>query len=59
MDAKQELFERFGKLFIERVRDRQIGYIDAFYEQKGPQKLKNTKMNCIPCRLNKLIWLKP
>jgi len=36
-DKKQELFERFGKLFIERVRDRQISYIDAFYDQKGPQ----------------------
>ncbi len=36
METKEELFERFGKLFIERVRDWQMGYIDAFVEQRGP-----------------------
>jgi hypothetical protein len=40
MDATQELFERFGKLFIERVRDLQIGYVDAFLEQTSPQSAK-------------------
>ena len=43
MDAKQELFERFGKLFIERVRDTQIHYIDAFLEEEGPQAEKYKK----------------
>lgn len=36
MNPKEELFERFGKELIDRVRDNQIHYFDAFIEQKAP-----------------------
>src|SRR5689334_90077 len=36
MDNKRELVERFGKLFIEEVRDPQIRFIDSFLDQKVP-----------------------
>jgi uncharacterized protein (DUF433 family) len=35
-DAKQELFESFGKHLIERVRDKEISYADGFLDQKAP-----------------------
>ena len=36
MTPEEELFEKFGKQFIERVRDRQIQYADMFLDQKAP-----------------------
>ena|GEM_PF-379817 len=39
-DAKQKLFESFGKRLIEWVRDKEISYADGFLDQKAPYAAK-------------------
>jgi hypothetical protein len=36
MTPQEELFEKFGKLLIERVRDKEISYADAILDQSAP-----------------------
>ena len=40
MNPKEELFEKFGRQLIERVRDNQIHFIDMLLEQKAPSSIK-------------------
>lgn len=55
-DAKQELFERFGKRLIEWVRDKEISYADGFLDQKAPwaDKYKDELANLTPEQMTML-----
>jgi hypothetical protein len=53
MDPKEELFERFGKQLIEKVRDKQIRISDMFLDQKSPlsSKYKNELDGLSPAQM--------
>src|SRR5262245_46167149 len=56
MSPKEELFEQFGKQFIERARDSQIQYADMFLDQEAPlsNRYKNELETLSPAQIEML-----